>query len=87
VITGDVTQVDLPVGRTSGLTHAQRILSNVEGIHFSHFTDVDVVRHPLVQAVIRAYEKAEVLAQAAREAQSGPAPEPAREGMDKAMAG
>jgi phosphate starvation-inducible PhoH-like protein len=69
VITGDVTQVDLPVGKTSGLHHALRILSNVEGIHVSHFTDVDVVRHPLVQAVIRAYEKSEAQAQAAQGAQ------------------
>ena len=59
VITGDVTQVDLPVGRTSGLGHARKILADVEGINFNLFTDVDVVRHPLVQAVIRAYEKAE----------------------------
>ncbi|MGQ0505855.1 MAG: PhoH family protein [Myxococcaceae bacterium] len=57
VITGDVTQIDLPVGRNSGLIHAQRILKDVEGIQFSLFTDVDVVRHPLVQEVIRAYER------------------------------
>ena len=59
VITGDVTQVDLPAGRTSGLTHARKILAGIPGIHLSFFTDVDVVRHPLVQAVIRAYEKSE----------------------------
>jgi len=57
VITGDVTQVDLPAGRTSGLTHASEILRNIEGIAFSRFTEVDVVRHPLVQEVIRAYAK------------------------------
>ena len=57
VITGDITQVDLPAGQTSGLIHAQRILSGIPGIAISWFSDVDVVRHPLVQAVIRAYEK------------------------------
>ena len=57
VITGDVTQVDLPVGKMSGLHHARSILKNVEGICFSEFTEVDVVRHPLVQEVIRAYDK------------------------------
>jgi len=57
VITGDVTQVDLPAGRVSGLIHAQQILSGIEGISFSPFADVDVVRHPLVQEVIRAYER------------------------------
>jgi phosphate starvation-inducible protein PhoH and related proteins len=59
VITGDVTQVDLPAGRTSGLIHAQRILGGIPGIEISRFTEVDVVRHPLVQAVIRAYEQSE----------------------------
>ncbi|HEX4621489.1 MAG TPA: PhoH family protein [Myxococcaceae bacterium] len=59
VITGDVTQVDLPTGKTSGLIHARHILKSVEGIAFAHFSDVDVVRHPLVQEVIRAYEKSE----------------------------
>ncbi|MEN9798713.1 MAG: hypothetical protein RL653_2409 [Pseudomonadota bacterium] len=59
VITGDVTQVDLPVGKRSGLHHARTILRGVDGIHFSEFSDVDVVRHPLVQEVIRAYERSE----------------------------
>jgi phosphate starvation-inducible PhoH-like protein len=49
VVTGDVTQVDLPAGRPSGLVHARRILEGVEGISFAEFTEVDVVRHPLVQ--------------------------------------
>ena len=57
VVTGDVTQVDLPVGKQSGLSHARKILAGVEGIAFAEFTDVDVMRHPLVQEVIRAYEK------------------------------
>jgi phosphate starvation-inducible PhoH-like protein len=59
VVTGDVTQVDLPAGQLSGLTHAQSVLHAVEGISFCYFSDVDVVRHPLVQRVIRAYEQAE----------------------------
>jgi phosphate starvation-inducible PhoH-like protein len=57
VITGDVTQVDLPTGRRSGLLEAREILFGVEGIAFCSFTEVDVVRHPLVQAIIRAYEQ------------------------------
>ncbi|MBI5543578.1 MAG: PhoH family protein [Deltaproteobacteria bacterium] len=56
VITGDVTQVDLPQGRSSGLIEARQILSRVEGIEFCTFTEVDVVRHPLVQEIIRAYD-------------------------------
>ncbi|MBJ6765141.1 PhoH family protein [Myxococcaceae bacterium JPH2] len=60
VITGDVTQVDLPTGKMSGLNHARSVLRGIEGIHFAEFSDLDVVRHPLVQEVIRAYEKAEV---------------------------
>lgn len=57
VITGDVTQVDLPTGKRSGLIEAERILSNLEGIEFIYFTDKDVVRHKLVQMIIRAYEE------------------------------
>ena len=57
VVTGDVTQVDLPAGKVSGLSHAAKILAKVPGIGFAHFSDVDVVRHPLVQEVIRAYER------------------------------
>jgi phosphate starvation-inducible protein PhoH and related proteins len=71
VITGDVTQVDLPTGKMSGLNHARSVLKNVEGIHFAEFSEVDVVRHPLVQEVIRAYDRAELAkleAQVAREA-------------------
>jgi phosphate starvation-inducible PhoH-like protein len=58
VITGDVTQIDLPDNRRSGLTEAINLLSNVEGIAFRYFTEVDVVRHPLVQKIIKAYENA-----------------------------
>ncbi len=57
VITGDVTQVDLPTGKRSGLIEAERILSNLEDIEFVYFTDKDVVRHKLVQLIIRAYEE------------------------------
>jgi phosphate starvation-inducible PhoH-like protein len=56
VVTGDITQIDLPVGRTSGLVEAIAVLANVEGIHFVYFDETDVVRHRLVQSVIRAYE-------------------------------
>ena len=87
VVTGDVTQVDLPLGKLSGLMHARRILENVEGIAFCGFTEVDVVRHPLVQEVIRAYDRADVEAKAeaaAAEQQAGPpiSPAPAAETKD-----
>jgi phosphate starvation-inducible PhoH-like protein len=58
VVTGDVTQIDLPEHRRSGLTEAAHILRHVEGISFCTFTEVDVVRHPLVQQVIKAYDRA-----------------------------
>jgi phosphate starvation-inducible PhoH-like protein len=56
VITGDVTQSDLPKGASNGLTDAERILNNIEGIKFVHLTGEDVVRHELVQKIIEAYE-------------------------------
>jgi phosphate starvation-inducible protein PhoH and related proteins len=56
VITGDVTQIDLPVGRTSGLNEAMKVVGNIEGIAFVHFDDKDVVRHSLVQQIVKAYE-------------------------------
>ncbi len=56
VVTGDITQVDLPQGRTSGLVDAINVLNGVEGIGFSYFDQRDVVRHKLVQSVIKAYE-------------------------------
>ena len=59
VITGDITQTDLPSGRVSGLNEALSILAGVEGIRFCRFTEIDVVRHPLVQEVIKAYERFE----------------------------
>jgi phosphate starvation-inducible PhoH-like protein len=57
VITGDVTQIDLPAGKTSGLIEAREILRDVEGIRFVQFTERDVVRHRLVQAIITAYDR------------------------------
>src|SRR3954452_24439625 len=54
VITGDVTQIDLPSGKRSGLVEAERVLSGVEGIDFVYFTEKDVVRHNLVQLIIKA---------------------------------
>ncbi|HEU4400538.1 MAG TPA: PhoH family protein [Candidatus Polarisedimenticolia bacterium] len=56
VITGDITQVDLPPGRTSGLIEAQTVVVDVPGIRFVYFDESDVVRHPLVQGIIKAYE-------------------------------
>jgi phosphate starvation-inducible protein PhoH and related proteins len=56
VITGDITQVDLPAGQKSGLLQARELLQNIEGIEFCTFTEVDVVRHPLVQKIIKAYD-------------------------------
>ena len=58
VITGDITQIDLPNPRKSGLVDAINVLDGVEGIHFCHFEDGDVVRHALVQRIVRAYETA-----------------------------
>ncbi len=57
VITGDVTQIDLPRSEQSGLLHAKNILNNINGIRFCNFSKHDVVRHPLVQKIIGAYEK------------------------------
>ena len=59
VITGDVTQVDLPRGRVSGLRHAVEVLKGVDGISFTFFKAADVVRHPLVQRIVTAYESFE----------------------------
>lgn len=56
VVTGDVTQIDLPRHEKSGLKHTMKVLEGVPGIAFSHFKKEDVVRHPLVQAIVEAYE-------------------------------
>jgi len=55
VITGDITQIDLPTGRVSGLIEAMRIVGQVEGVAFVRFDDRDIVRHPLVQRIVKAY--------------------------------
>jgi phosphate starvation-inducible PhoH-like protein len=59
VVTGDVTQIDLPAGQKSGLNNAVEILQDVKGVSFTHFTPKDVVRHELVQRIVEAYEKHE----------------------------
>ena len=56
VVTGDITQIDLPKSVKSGLSEARRILQNIDGINFVYFTESDVVRHPLVGRIVRAYE-------------------------------
>ena len=57
VITGDITQIDLPTDKRSGLVEALRIVGGIEGIGFMRFTEADVVRHPLVQSIVRAYDR------------------------------
>jgi len=57
IITGDVTQIDLPEGKKSGLIHAAKILKNIEGIEIINLTFKDIVRHPLVMEIVKAYEK------------------------------
>lgn len=58
VVTGDITQIDLPTGKESGLVQATQVLKRVKRVDFVRFTDVDVVRHPIVQAIVKAYESA-----------------------------
>jgi phosphate starvation-inducible PhoH-like protein len=79
VITGDITQIDLPNPRKSGLLDAINILDGVEGIHFCHFEDCDVVRHALVQRIVRAYESVKSSSRScrwpsAKPSKSAPAP-------------
>jgi phosphate starvation-inducible PhoH-like protein len=59
VITGDITQIDLEDKKASGLVQIQKILDGVKGIEFVYLTEKDVVRHPLVQEIIKAYQKYE----------------------------
>ncbi len=59
VVTGDITQIDLPTGRSSGLVEAKNILGAIEGIKIVYFSEKDVVRHRLVKKIVRAYEKYE----------------------------
>ena len=58
VVTGDITQIDLPSGQKSGLRNAMDVLKDVDGISFTFFTPRDVVRHALVQRIVEAYEAA-----------------------------
>ena len=60
VVTGDVSQIDLPKGVTSGLVDAQQVLAGVQGIGLTHFTAADVVRHPLVARIVQAYDRAQL---------------------------
>ena len=59
VVTGDVSQVDLPKGSTSGLIDAENVVRNVKGIATTRFTSADVVRHPLVARIVEAYDAAD----------------------------
>jgi phosphate starvation-inducible PhoH-like protein len=56
VVTGDITQIDLPPGRISGLVEALRVIDGIDGISTIYFDERDVVRHPLVQQIVRAYD-------------------------------
>jgi phosphate starvation-inducible protein PhoH and related proteins len=76
VITGDVTQVDLPASRHSGLIEVQSILKDVPGVRFVYFNDQDVVRHHLVSAIIRAYDARDSGPIPARASEAGPLPRP-----------
>ena len=60
VITGDITQIDLPNGKVSGLKDARRIIKNIEDISIFNLSEKDVVRHPLIQKIIKAYERADL---------------------------
>ena len=81
VITGDVTQIDLPNARRSGLLEAAEVLKNVEGLTFAYFDDTDVVRHQLVQRIIRAYDEHK-----AKAAEQLPLLEPRTNGKGTGMA-
>jgi phosphate starvation-inducible protein PhoH and related proteins len=82
VVTGDMTQTDLPSGSRSGLREARALLEGIDGISFCTFTDADVVRHPLVQKIVVAYERMDERRRARRppeddDATEPPAPAPA----------
>jgi len=76
VITGDITQIDLPPGRPSGLVESKNILQEIEGIKFIFFSKMDVVRHKLVQEIIRAYECLDAEKQRAKQADRAPVTPP-----------
>jgi phosphate starvation-inducible protein PhoH and related proteins len=87
VITGDITQIDLPSGRRSGLIEAIDVVGRIEGIAFIYFNERDVVRHNLVQQIIKAYDEFAAAPQGARPASgaNGPAndPDPAASDADR----
>ena len=80
VITGDLTQIDLPNPRKSGLLEALRVLEGVDGIRFCHFEDVDVVRHALVQRIVQAYDRHVRAEQMPLSLEADPLPLPVRGG-------
>jgi phosphate starvation-inducible PhoH-like protein len=75
VVTGDVTQVDLPTGTTSGLRQVRTILDGIDDVHFSELTSADVVRHRLVSAIVDAYDRSEANRQERREGMRGGRPD------------
>ncbi|MGI8738825.1 MAG: PhoH family protein [Gammaproteobacteria bacterium] len=75
IVTGDITQIDLPPNRKSGLRHVIDVLKGVDGVAFNFFTARDVVRHPLVQRIVMAYERAEGGSRATRATDGDPRPE------------
>jgi len=83
VITGDVTQVDLPQAKASGLVESRSILRGIEGIEFVTFSELDVVRHPLVQDVIRAFEEAGEKTRKRRPVTTAPGPEGGQKEKDR----
>jgi phosphate starvation-inducible PhoH-like protein len=90
VVTGDLTQIDLPSGKRSGLTNAVEVLRGIEGISFVYFDDRDVVRHALVQRIVKAYERHQELTGIGRQLDlrlgepSGETPSPAPESLSPA---
>ncbi len=84
VITGDITQVDLPRGQESGLAHALRVLHDVKGIHITRFTARDVVRHRLVQVIVEAYEAHDRKEEASKPGKRAPRGSRPADGQDEA---
>ena len=82
MITGDITQIDLPTGRMSGLIEAMKVCGGIEGIEFVQFDDRDVVRHKLVQQIVKAYEAFTAGGTAARPSASTSRLEAAREPVE-----
>ena len=82
VVTGDITQIDLPAEKVSGLVEASRVVTGIPGIEFVWFDDTDVVRHPLVQRIILAYDRHEAARAQARKADATPAED--AEAVDRA---